>query len=1179
LFVCATLFLFSIPDQAQQSLQVLNSHVRPAVSSGQAALVSVLPPEQHLNVSIVLPLRNQSELTSLLNRLYDPSSPDYRHFLSVDQFTEKFGPTVQDYQTVVEFAQANGFAVTGMPANRLLVPISGSVAQIEKAFHVSMNVYRHPTEDRTFYSPDREPSLDLGVPVAQIAGLNDYSIPRPLLMKPSAGQAATGSGPGGLYLAGDMRAAYYGRSALTGSGQTVGLLEFGGYDINDVTLTFDGTATSNADGANYVLAYTPTVGGVTYNIPINNVLLDGATGAPFNGEDAEQVVDIAQAIGMAPGLSQVRVYIGHLDADLFNAMASENIAQQLSVSWTWVPEKLSSDDAFFQEFAAQGQSLFVGSGDWGAFGSGVNFYFPAEDAWVTAVGGTNLVTNGAGGSWGSETAWVQSGGGISPDNIAIPNWQAGVGNSSNGGSATLRNVPDVAAEASDSYGCNVGACQGFSGTSFASPRWAGFMALVNQQAVASGNPTLGFLNPAIYGLGEGSKYDSEFHDITIGNNNYYNQPTWYSAVAGYDLVTGWGSPAGQSLIDALAPPASGFKLSASPSSLTINPGATATTTIKVTPQPGFTGSVDLSVTGLPSGVTPSFAPNPATGTSVLTLTANSAVLHASYSVTVTGTSAGLTATAKLVLNVGVSTTTNLSISPSGGSLTEGASYTLTATVSPASGSTMPTGNVVFTIGSATKTIVLNSSGVATYTGAASTAAGSLTLSAAYQGVPGFSASKSNVLNETVVTPAAVSLSSTSIAFGNQAVKTESTYRPVTLTNTGGSPLTIGSIALTGTNRAQFLVSSNYCPASLAAGANCAIHLHFYPQLAGAAVAALTISDNAAGSPQSVTLTGTGTAPAVSLSPTTIAFGNQAVKTESTYLGVTLTNTGTASLTIAGIALSGSNETQFLISSNTCPATLAVGANCVIHMHFYPQATGAAVAALTITDSAAGSPQSVTLTGTGTAPAVTLAPTSIAFGFVPVNTESAIQPVTLTNIGTASLTITSIALTGTNEAQFLISSNTCPASLAAGANCVIHLRFYPQVIGAASATLSITDNATGSPQSVALTGTGSIPPAVSLSPTSIDFGTQIVGTESLYQPVTLTNTGGGPLTINSIALTGTNPAQFVSLVNCPGNLAAGTSCTISVRFYPQVVGSAAAKLTITDNASSSPQSITLTGFGR
>jgi len=394
LFVSAFLLPFllsgSLQGQTQSSPQILHGHLRNAVSSGQAVPVTTLPPAQRLNLSIVLPLRNQPALTSLLSRLYDPSSPDYRQFLTVAQFTEQFAPSPEDYKAVVAFARANGFTVTSTPVNRRVVPISGTVTQVEKAFHINMKFYRHPTENRLFFSPDREPSLDLSVPVAHIAGLNNFSIPQPMVKQSSSLQnpapaAVSGSGPGGTYLASDMRAAYYGGTALTGAGQTVALVEFDGYNLSDVVASFDGTATASTNGSNYTVNYTPVAGGTAYTVPVDNVLLDGATGSACqliknNCADAEQALDIVQAIGMAPGLSQVRVYIGDTDADILNAIAAENIASQLSISWTWSPDDPVVDDEFFLEFAAQGQSAFAASGDYGAFSPSEALYYPAEDA-------------------------------------------------------------------------------------------------------------------------------------------------------------------------------------------------------------------------------------------------------------------------------------------------------------------------------------------------------------------------------------------------------------------------------------------------------------------------------------------------------------------------------------------------------------------------------------------------------------------------------------------------------------------------------------------------------------------------------------------------------------------------------------------------------------------------------
>jgi len=169
----AAICVVSVQGAEQAPLQAMHHHVRAEVSSGQAKPVGTLSPTGQMNLSIVLPLRNQAELGSLLRRLYDPTSSDYRHFLSVAEFTERFGPAAEDYQRVVAFAQANGFKVRDSVPNRMVIPISGTAEQVERAFNMTMKVYQHPTEDRTFFSPDREPAIALNVPVAHIAGLND----------------------------------------------------------------------------------------------------------------------------------------------------------------------------------------------------------------------------------------------------------------------------------------------------------------------------------------------------------------------------------------------------------------------------------------------------------------------------------------------------------------------------------------------------------------------------------------------------------------------------------------------------------------------------------------------------------------------------------------------------------------------------------------------------------------------------------------------------------------------------------------------------------------------------------------------------------------------------------------------------------------------------------------------
>jgi kumamolisin len=213
---------------------------------------------------------------------------------------------------------------------------------------------------------------------------------------------------------------------------------------------------------------------------------------------------MTQAIGMAPGLASLVVYVGSSDTAIISAMTTHNpLPTTIGCSWGWTPADPSTLNPYFQKMAAQGQNFFAASGDASTWSSG-NEAWPADNAFVVSVGGTDLVTASAGGAWESETAWVDSGGGISPDSIAIPSWQqlAGVINSTNRGSTTLRNGPDVSANANFTfYVCadqTTCTANEFGGTSFAAPMWAGYIALVNQQLAANGEPTIGFINPTIY---------------------------------------------------------------------------------------------------------------------------------------------------------------------------------------------------------------------------------------------------------------------------------------------------------------------------------------------------------------------------------------------------------------------------------------------------------------------------------------------------------------------------------------------------------------------------------------------------------------------------------------------------------------------------------------------------------
>ena len=543
LTVIAMVSIASIVCRAQMPA-LMTRHVREVTVNGQAPPVGRLPATEVMRLVLVLPLRHQPELESFLQELYDPSSPSYRHFLTVQEFTARFGPSPEDYDAVLHFAEANGLAVVGTSRNRMNVDVEAPVARIEKALHVNMGVYQHPTENRTFYAPSREPTVDLPFPLWHIAGLDNYSIPRPLVrqanfrVKPNA---TTGSGPEASFLGSDMRAAYYEGTALTGSGQSLGLLEYYGVDLADLNTYYTNV-------------------GQTNNVPITLLSTDGtSTSCVYPScDDTEQTIDMTQALGMAPGLSNLVVYVGATDSAIFNAMATASpLNAQLSSSWTWSPADPSTDKPYFKEFAAQGQNLFQASGDSSEWGSSSVKTYPEDGVYLTSVGGTDLVTGSAGGSWSSETAWADGGGGISPNEFAIPSWQTATASGCSSCSQTYRNGPDVSANANFTfYVCanQITPCSAneWGGTSFAAPMWAGYLALANQQSVANGKGLIGFINPALYTIGLGSSYDSDFHDITVGKNGTGSHG--FLATTGYDPASGWGSPKGSGLIDGLTAP-------------------------------------------------------------------------------------------------------------------------------------------------------------------------------------------------------------------------------------------------------------------------------------------------------------------------------------------------------------------------------------------------------------------------------------------------------------------------------------------------------------------------------------------------------------------------------------------------------------------------------------------------
>ncbi len=447
---------------------------------------------------------------------------------------------------------------------------------------------------------------------------------------------------------------------------------------------------------------------------------------------------------------------------------------------------------------------------------------------------------------------------------------------------------------------------------------------------------------------------------------------------------------------------------------------------------------------------------------------------------------------------------------------------------------------------------------------------------------GCSSSTGSPVTGAPVAAPTLSVSPTALTFPATTVGQISAVQTVTLSNPGVATVSLASI--TPSDPTDYLVLSS-CGATLAPSATCTLAVTFQPRSAASLPATLTITSNAAASPQLVTLSGSGTAvpvPQAVLSPATLTFPVTTPLATTPAQTVTLTNSGTAPLTLASLTVAGTNLTAFALTANSCTSnSLAAGASCTVGVTFTPLAASATyTASLVATDNSGGvanSTQTVALSGSGAAPApvaqAVLSPTALSFPGTLSGTSSAVQTITLSNPGNA--TLTGITISGTAFSAFTQSS-TCGSTLAAGASCAIAVTFSPRSTGTFGVTLSVADSATGSPQTATLAGTGTLPQST-LSGNVLSFPNTLPGSTSSAQTVTLSNSGTAPLTISGIALGGTNATSFAESTTCGASVAPAASCTFSVAYSAPATGaSSSATITVTSNAASSPQAITLLG---
>ena len=523
-------------------------------------------PKRLISLSISMATASDAEINRALAAIEDPNSPEYHHYLTPEEYAKRFGPSAAALATVERSLSDAGFHVTLPTAGGSLLGAQGAVAQAEKFFGVQLSDYRTASGE-TYYTPDAAPRLPeewkgaalsvLGLnnrPALHPAGIlrmtqtpqTSAQQPAPRLLDPTALERAYDIAP--LHTAG-----------LNGEGQTIALPEidtFKQFDIDYYDRTYGITAP-----------------------PIDVIKVSG--GADKAQDVSETTLDIQIIHAIAPR-AKILVYEGPADyaslANTFNRIVTDNRAKVMSVSLggcepaIWEAPDLGRNyfttlNNIFRQAATQGMSVFVASGDDGAYtchrndpnDNTVSASLPATNPFVTAVGGTALLVNNDG-SYYSEAGWEGplagsgSGGGLSVG-YTRPDWQTGPG-VSNQYSDNGRQVPDVAASADPLTGYRIydstdGSCSGedcwvaIGGTSASTPLWASLITLANQRATASGKSTLGFINPMLYKIGADSTLNAAFHDVTVGGNLYY------PSTAGWDYATGWGSPDADKLIPEL----------------------------------------------------------------------------------------------------------------------------------------------------------------------------------------------------------------------------------------------------------------------------------------------------------------------------------------------------------------------------------------------------------------------------------------------------------------------------------------------------------------------------------------------------------------------------------------------------------------------------------------------------
>ncbi len=998
----------------------------------------------HIMITLRRPPARQQAFEAFLSDLQNPNSARYHSWMNPSDIGSEFGPSDGDITKITDWLTSQGLRVEEVSSSRTIVTFTGTVDQLEKTFN--SEVHRYVKNGRSRIAVNHDPSIPAAVAavVQGVVGLSTLSSkstlssfdsrtaasPRPLLTTPNGSHAIFPADFAAIY---DLNLLYW--SQITGTGQKVAV-------IGD-------SRVANSDIEDFeALAGLPIVDPVVVIPPLGTDPL--TTG---DQEQLEATLDVERVLGTAPG-AKVTLVVSADDANgngvsLASKYAiQQNLAQVVNISFGSCEAEAGQSattlyDNLFSQAAAQGISVFVSSGDSGAAGCDTTAVAPplvqqkspnyiCSSQYVTCVGGTELV-EGSGqywassgtatgyipeGAWNDSTSSVVSGtGGGASQFISKPSWQTGAGVPPDG----ARDTPDISLSASPNHD-PYAICAAFAGSScstgvfhYVGGTSAAAPGMAGIQALINqrAGKEQGNINPFLYSTAANVSLNA-FQDITLASSGITNCVLTTPSLCNNSTS---------------GPPA---LLSSGVHGYGVATGYDQATGL---------GSVDAFNLAQTAGG------SPVRQTPIVTLTANPTIIQGGAVVTMKATLINVGSSSVMGAVQFVNNKTSIGspvlVSSAEANQTETFGYVpgvypLTAVFS---------GDINYTSVTSSPVLVTVASGTGLSTQTSITA----------------------------VTPA-------SIVYSQPFTVSVQVYSSSGDLHTPGGSVELlvdgvpsGIISGLGQTTACLMgANPPACPygiASLTANiANAGSHQLSVLYLGTAPTASLVFASSMS-APLSITVAG----PMATVSTNNLSFASQLSGTTSTAQTVTLSNSGTATLSISSVAVTGD-----FVQTNTCGTGLAAAAKCVISVAFTPTAAGSRTGTLTITDNAGGSPQTIALSGAGvapgaTAPAVTLSPTSLTFAPQTDGTTSTAQAVTLTNSGTATLAITSLTASG----DFALTQN-CGTSVTAGASCTLSVTFTPTAAGTRTGTVTITDNANGSPQTVALSGGGE---AVSLSTVS------------------------------------------------------------------------------------------------